>query len=112
MKADVPVQSGESLYALQAAKARHELHSSIAHILGFSEMWLEEMQQGGSETTRSGLEFIYQAGTQMMTQINEELAHPKIEAKQADLSSLQRQLCENSVQIISATGRLAIEPSG
>jgi adenylate cyclase len=95
---------------LRLVKARHELHSSIAHILGFSEMWLEELQGKAGDSLQPGLQLIFRTASEMMEYINEGLAQAKIEAGPADLSALERRLCEHTSEIIAATESLARDP--
>src|SRR5690349_7520517 len=120
MKADAPTQdSADSASSLRMARVRHDLHNSIAHILGFSEMWLEEIQEkevgrvvlNAPSQLKPGLQVIFRAAGQMMARINEDLGQAKLEAGATDLSSLQRALSEQTTQIVEATEELGHEPS-
>ena len=92
---------GDSPFGLRVVKARHDLHSSIGHIVGFSEMWLEELPEQGCEPLQQGLEIICRRAGEMMIQINEGLNAPKIEAGLTDLSLLQRQVCAQASRCAS-----------
>src|SRR5438067_13031042 len=108
MKANPPSveaaeKQGGSELSLRVTKARHDLHNSIGHILGFSEMWLEEFRE-------EELELIFRRAGEMRAQINEGLSAPRIEAGVVDLPSLQSQLCGESEQILGAANSLAGQP--
>src|SRR5437667_7333871 len=110
MKADLPAQEatearGDSQLSLRVTKARHDLHNSIGHILGFSEMWLEEFRE-------EELELIFRTAGEMRAQINEGLSAPRIESGVVDLPSLQSQLCGEAEQILGAANNLAGQPRG
>jgi adenylate cyclase len=87
-------------------KARHELHNSLGHILGFSEVMLEEVQAQGRDDVCSNLEFIRRTAGKIVAQIDEGLDAPKIEAGFSDLSSLERQVCEQAAQIAATADTL------
>src|SRR5712672_1974052 len=49
MSADPPSPPALPSLTLRVSRARHDLHNSIGHILGFSEMLLDEVQEPGQE---------------------------------------------------------------
>src|SRR5436190_18584979 len=64
MKEDVSVAERghpaiDAAFSSRVAKTRHDLNNSIAHILGFSEMWLEELQEQAGGSLHSGLQGIF-----------------------------------------------------
>jgi sigma-B regulation protein RsbU (phosphoserine phosphatase) len=115
MKADLsaaerrdPVE--DCAFGLRVSKARHDLHNSIGHIVGFSEMWGEDLQEQGCESLQREMQFIYRTASEMMTQISEGLNASKIEAGLVELPSLQRQVSSQASQIIAIAEGLARQP--
>src|SRR5256885_141983 len=96
-------------FSLRVARARHDLHNSTAHILGFAELWLEELQEKGGDPLSLGLELIHRTAVQIMARIDEDLGQARIEAGAFNLSSLQNQLCEQALQIVEAAESLSHE---
>jgi len=41
--------AGDTQFTSRVSKARHDLHNSVGHIVGFSEMWVEEFREQNSE---------------------------------------------------------------
>src|SRR2546427_11607017 len=106
MNAELPAQESlprRAAFSLRAARARHDLHNSISHILGFAELWLEELQEKGGGPLPSGLELIHRTAVQIMARIDEDLGPARIRAGAIDLPSPQKQLCEQALQIVGAT---------
>src|SRR5439155_2190742 len=91
------------------ARARHDLHNSTAHILGFAELWLEDLQAKGGAPLSPGLELIHRTAVQIMARIDEDLGQARIEAGAFNLSSLQKQLYEQAWQIVEAAESLSHE---
>src|SRR5258708_5055145 len=88
---------------LRVSRARHDLHNSLGHILGFSEILLEGVEEPGPEKLRPELELIRRLATQMISQTNDALDAANIEAGRADLPALQAQLGESAGRIVAAT---------
>jgi adenylate cyclase len=113
MSADPPPHSSPSpatvspSLTLRVSRARHDLHNSIGHILGFSEMLLDEVQEPGQEKLRPELELIQRLAAQMISQTNDTLDAASIEAGRADLPALQAKLGEGAVRIVGAANTLA-----
>jgi hypothetical protein len=103
---DLPAPALHSL-TLRVSRARHDLHNSLGHILGFSEMLLDEVQEPGQERLRPELELIQRLATQMISQTNDTLDAASIEAGRADLPALQAKLGEGAVRIVGAANTLA-----
>src|SRR5436190_4711033 len=93
--------------SLPISRARHDLHNTLGHILGFAEMLLELAEESGGEKLRPELDLIRQIATQMISRTNETLDAAKIEAGRSDLGALQTQLDEDSARIVTATNTLA-----
>jgi class 3 adenylate cyclase len=102
-----PVSSSDPKLHMRVLKIRHELHNSIGHILGFSEMLLEEAGEQGRDHLRPELERILQSAKQMIGQINEDLHTPKIEAGLSNLPALERLLCDWSEQVMLSIAGIA-----
>src|SRR2546422_530554 len=76
MNPDLPIPQsapgGESApvasLSLRVIKARHDLVNPIGHILGFSEMLLEEVQTQGHDRLRAQLQLVHQTASRMMAQ--------------------------------------------
>src|SRR4051794_15480830 len=71
--------STEQHFILRIARARHDLHNCIGHIHGFSEMWIEDFQDGTSPELRDALELILQTAAGMIARTNEALQPAAIE---------------------------------
>src|SRR5436309_10345370 len=87
---------------MRVMKTRHDLHNSIGHVLGFSEMLLEEAQEHGRDNMRPELENLLHSSKQMIGQINEDLHTPKIEGGLSNLPALERLLCDWANQVIAS----------
>lgn len=90
----------------QVAKARHDLRNPLSHILGFSEMLLEEAKLRGHENLKADVQLIYKTAERMIALTNHYLEWPKVEAGLSDITALEDQLQKLSEAILSATGRL------
>ena len=116
MKGDAPAQDNRQAESTSARshpevrKLRHELHGSITHILGFSEIWVEELQDLEDARIKKGFDLITHTARQMMAQINENLPAAKAEPTLAQVSSLQRQLAEKGGEIVETAEQLGCDP--
>src|SRR2546425_3305058 len=88
-----PSTASDAKLNMRVIKARHDLHNSIGHVLGFSEMLFEEAQEQGRSDLCPELERLFQDAKQMITHINEDLLISKIEAGLSNLPGLERLLC-------------------
>src|SRR6266446_1035271 len=101
-RTDTPFPSSDPKLHMRVLKTRHDLHNSIGHVLGFSEMLLEEAQERGHDHIRPELERLLQSAKQMIGQINEDLHTPRIEAGLSNLPALERLLCDWANQVIAS----------
>src|SRR5262249_1649239 len=101
--------AAESQFGARLLKIRHEFHNSLAHILGFGELWLDELPETGDDALKQGLQTICQTAARMMARVNEDLLEAKVEADPAALAGLRRELEEQASRIIIATENLARE---
>src|SRR5207245_7349958 len=95
-----PSSTSDPKLNLRLIKARHDLHNSIGHVLGFSEMLLEQAQEQGQDPLRPELERLVQSAKQMIAHINEDLHTSKIEAGLSNIPALERLLCAWATQVI------------
>jgi adenylate cyclase len=68
-----------------AAQLRHELRTPLNHIIGYAEMLLEEMEDGGKTDLAAGLTALRTDARQLLAQLNEVLARGH--AAPADLAA-------------------------
>src|SRR5438477_4603471 len=101
---------GDTQFTSRVSKARHDLHNSIGHIVGFSEMWVEEFREQNSELLQREMQGIFQAACEMTAQINEGFNVAKFEAGLIDLASVERQICGRASQIVATAEILARHP--
>src|SRR5206468_12552628 len=94
MSLDSRAQPGDAKLNLRVLKTRHDLHNSIGHVLGFSEMLLEVVQGHGQDHLRLELEGLLRGAKQMIGQINEDLQTPRVEAGLSNIPALERLLCD------------------
>jgi class 3 adenylate cyclase len=69
---------------------RHNLRTPLNQIIGYSEMLQEEAGDLGLEAYVPDLQKIHTAGTQLLTLINDNISHTRIESGKFELDSLQR----------------------
>ena len=72
------------------ANLRHELRTPLNAVIGYSEMLLEDVEDGGPEELSSDLEKINLAGVELLGLVNDALDPSRVEAVEsdADLESL------------------------
>jgi class 3 adenylate cyclase len=84
------------------AHLRHELRTPLNHMIGYSELLLEELEDGGSQALRDPLAQIRGEARRMLEAVNEALAGPRGEAM-PDLGALAARLAPTLDRIL-ATG--------
>jgi len=107
-----PAESTDPKLNMRVIKARHDLHNSIGHVLGFSEMLLEEAQEQGRRNLIAELASLLESSRHMIAQINEHLETPRIQAGFTDLPGLQRLLCSWAAQAVASVQVLARSVAG
>ncbi len=85
------------------AHARHELRTPLGHIIGYSEMLLEEIEDGGDQALAEALRRLHQGARQLLARLNERLAAPVAGAAPAALPTLLKQLVEPAEALATAT---------
>src|SRR5690242_8680147 len=89
---DSPVHALDEKLNMRVIKARHDLHNTIAHVLGFSEMLLEDARKDGLHHLCPKLERLIRTGEEMIAHVNENLVTSKVESGLANLPRLERLL--------------------
>jgi adenylate cyclase len=84
---------------------RHELHTPLNHIIGYSEMLLESVVEGCIVALEPGLRELHENARQLMLLVDEMLARTRKESE-IDLHRLSTQASGPIGSIISATGEL------
>jgi class 3 adenylate cyclase len=74
------------------AHARHELRTPLGHIIGYSEMLLEEVEDGGPAVLVDPLRRLHQDARQLLARLNEILAAPRPDTAPVALPALLAQL--------------------
>ena len=69
---------------------RHNLRTPLNQIIGYSEMLQEEAADLGLDAYVPDLQKIHTAGTQLLTLINDNISHTRLESGKFELDSLQR----------------------
>jgi adenylate cyclase len=85
------------------AQLRHELRTPLNHIIGYSELLLEEVAERGRAELEPGLHRVHEDARQLLGLINDFLAPSKIEAGAVNLGRMPAELAAPLDQII-ATG--------
>ena len=70
------------------AHLRHELRTPLNHIIGYSEMLLEDVAAGGAAALESGLRRVHEQAQRLLTLINDFLGQSHAEAGEVDLRML------------------------
>jgi class 3 adenylate cyclase len=94
------------------AHARHELRTPLGHIIGYSEMLLEELEDGGDQALAAPLRHLHREARQLLARVNDVLAAPPSGVASPDLGSLLKQLAPPAEALTTATetARRAVPP--
>ena len=87
------------------AHARHELRTPLGHIIGYSEMLLEEVEEVGGETVAAPLRTLHAEARQVLSRLNALLAPPP-DGLVLDLGALLKQLVEPAQAIATSAANL------
>jgi DNA-binding response OmpR family regulator len=82
------------------AWVRHELRTPLNHILGYSEMLLEDAQEQGSAGLVRDLRSIHAAGQDLLTLVSDNLSEAAVKAGRVDLRALHAELRSRLTAII------------
>lgn len=89
-------------------KLRHELRTPINHIVGYSELWLEQVEDSVRPETLDDLRRIHAAGRELLRVVNEFLAPASIEVGNVELARL-RDTLRTPLNTVSGYSELLIE---
>jgi hypothetical protein len=94
------------------AHARHELRTPLGHIIGYSEMLLEEVEEGGDHALAEPLRHLHQDARQLLTRLNDLLAAPPSGVAFPTLGPLLQQLIEpvDALATAAETVKRAVPP--
>ena len=87
------------------AHARHELRTPLGHIIGYSEMLLEEVEEAGGETVEAPLRTLHAEARQVLSRLNALLAPPP-DGLAPELGALLKQLVEPAQAIATSAANL------
>jgi DNA-binding response OmpR family regulator len=99
-----PAAGGRGGAAL--ADLRHDLVTPINHVLGYSELLLEEAGERGLVDLLPGLEKLHGVGKELLARVNEGLDAARGEVGAAELRMLSRELCPLLDTLLGEGGRL------
>jgi class 3 adenylate cyclase len=84
------------------ARARHELRTPLGHIIGYSEMLLEEVEDGAARALAGPLGRLHDEARQLLARLNEVLARPPADAPPAALEALLQPLLAPAAALAAA----------
>ena len=87
---------------------RHELHTPLNHIIGYSEMLLESAAEGSIEALEPRLRDLHESAHQLMLLVDEVLGPTRRESNEFDLRSLSARAAGPIDAIIAATDELKV----
>ncbi len=103
--------AGEA-FARRVTHLRHELNNFITHIVGFTDILLEETEGGGLDPIRPDLGVITSSAARMLARIDAGLDVQKIERAEVNLADLTGALDESAAQVSMAVDRIARTAGG
>ncbi len=90
---DTPVNPPNPATARPAMQTiRHELRTPVNHIIGFSEMLLEEAADVGMEQEYAPLKQVVASGKQILATVTEMLSKDDVEVREADFIALHQRI--------------------
>jgi adenylate cyclase len=85
---------------------RHELHTPLNHIIGYSEMLLEDAVEGSNSGLEPGLRTVLDNAQRLLVLINDFLGQARVEAGEVDVARLSEQTSIPLDAILSAVESL------
>ena len=79
---------------------RHQLRTPLNHIIGYTEMLLEDAQEHGSAGLMQDLTSIHAAGQDLLTLVSDNLSEAAVKAGKVDLRALHAELRSRLTAII------------
>ena len=87
---------------------RHELHTQLNHIIGYSEMLLDGVSESGNAVLEPKLRELHANARRLLPLINEAIDQVRTEAAEVDLSRLAVQVAGPLASIVAATDSLKL----
>ena len=91
---------------------RHELHTPLNHIIGYSEMLLESATEGSTVALQPRLRELHENARQLVLLVDEVLGRTRKESNDIDLHRLSTQASEPICSIIAAADELKLQAQG
>jgi class 3 adenylate cyclase/CheY-like chemotaxis protein len=88
---------------------RHELRTPLNHIIGYSEMLLEDAVEGVASNLEPGLRMLHDTAQHLLATINDFLGQQRLEAGEVDLSLLSAEASAPLAAIASAVDALTLQ---
>src|SRR5262245_61030401 len=88
------ITENEENQALSLANVRHTLRTPLNHIIGYSEMLLEEAGERGLEAFTADVQKIHKAGKQLLGFINDFFDSPAMERAAAHIPKDRKSVVE------------------
>ncbi len=98
-------------FAKAVAKARHDLRNPLAHILGFTEILIEQTGPQGLNFLNSRLQLIERTANELTQAVNGELEPQRIESGESDIAGLLTQLQKTAGRIRQTAASLQKKPA-
>jgi signal transduction histidine kinase len=93
-------------FAQQVAQARHDLRNPLGHIMGFTEILLEQVPKRGYDAMKPGLQAIYQQSEQLVARINQCLDPVRLREGRSNLLALRRETQHIATQVLATAQSL------
>jgi len=77
--------------AVAVKHLRHELHTPLNHIIGYSEMLLEDAAEGQNASLEPGLRTVYDNAQQLLVLVNDFLGQARVDLGDVNVDSLSEQ---------------------
>ena len=81
---------------------RHELRTPLNHIIGYSEMLLEDAADGRATALEPGLRTVHENAQRLLALVNDFLGQPRVEAGEAVVPRLTAEVSTALDAIVSA----------
>jgi class 3 adenylate cyclase len=88
---------------------RHELHTPLNHIIGYSEMLLEDAAEGSVASLEPGLRAVHENGQRLLGMVNDALGQARVEAGAVNLARLSDEAAAPLDAILAALEALGVQ---
>ena len=93
------------------SRLRHELHTALNHIIGYSEMLLESTADDSAGVLGPRLRELNDNARRLLRLVNEAIGHARLDSAEVDLSRLAAQASGPLQSIVTATDELKLTAS-